>query len=473
MMKRFTVTFLALAAIILAIVPVGLVQAQTAYETTFLTSITYQNVGNANTTVRFDFYAQNSGTAITIERPLNANASGSLFVGNVENLPQGFQGSAVMSAGEPIIGTLVQFGVNVPTRNRPLSNGFSSGQGSNTFLIATVLKNQFNQTTKFSVQNTDSSPVNAEVKFFRVGEGTPAHTEQISNLPVGAARFFDAGTITQLGNQFNGSVVIEATGNVIASALELGIGGAQATYAAAFEGVAQGANTVYMPKALCDTFGGQRTAYAIQNTSTTTNASVTVTYSNGGTQAATITPGGKASFQTCEATGANMVGINGSARITSTGAEIIGIGKAFGTGLTTAFVGETQGASRLALPYVRWATDANYNAGDASRGQRTFIAVQNLGGDLAAGAVRVRYVGPDGQTLGTHDLPAIAQNAKVNSTPANANLAEFGYAAGTFGGGAIVEGPAGSQLVVVATVAQRDAGANLTLGEDYNGIPIQ
>lgn len=464
---------MALVAIVLAIMPVGLVNAQSAYQTPFLTSVTYQNVGGSNTTVTFQFYAQNSGTAITIDRQLNAGASGSLFIGSVNELQAGFQGSAVMSAGEPIIATMVQFAIDAPTKNRPLSNGFSSGDGSNTFLIATVLKNQFNQTTRFSVQNTDSDAVSGEVRFFRVGEATPVHTESISSLPAGAAQYFDAGDISELGDSFNGSVVIEVDGSVVASVLELGIGGGQATYATSFEGVAQGGTTVYMPKALCNTFGGQNTAYAVQNTSTTDNANVTVTYSNGATQQATILPGAKESFQTCNATGADMSGINGSARITSTGGTIVAIGKAFGTGLTTAFVGASQGSSNLALPYVRWATAANYDAGDPSRGQRTFIAIQNLGDALAAGDVTVRYVGPDGATLGTHELPAIAENAKVNSTAESAGLSEFGYAGGTFGGGAIIEGPAGSQLVVVATVAQQDTTNDQTLGEDYNGIPIQ
>jgi hypothetical protein len=55
----------------------------------------------------------------------------------------------------------------------------------------------------------------------------------------------------------------------------------EAPKVSAFEGVAQGSNTIYMPSALCN-FGTtlQSTAYAVQNTSTSNSANVTVTYKN-------------------------------------------------------------------------------------------------------------------------------------------------------------------------------------------------
>jgi len=50
---------------------------------------------------------------------------------------------------------------------------------------------------------------------------------------------------------------------------------------------------------------------------------------------------------------------------------------------------------------------------------------------------------------------------------------EFGHNNnGTFGGGAIITGPGGSQLVAVARVESKVPATSETVGEDYNGIVI-
>jgi hypothetical protein len=462
-------------AVAAAALPVGLASAQTAYATSFITSITYQNVGSANAQVTFTFYPGGNAAPIPIQRSLPANASDSLYVGAVAEISAGFSGSVVISSDQPIVATAVQ----VPTgtvKVRPLSNGFS--QGESTVLIATVLKNQFNQTTRFSVQNAGQTPANWTVRFFAKGSSTETTSQPASNVPAGAAVSYDAGTVPNLPANFDGSAIIDTggSGQIVATALELSTTGAGAS---SFEGVSTGGTTIYMPSALCNAFGGQNTFYAITN-STAQAAEVTVNYRDlagnpkGSPQVQTAPANSKTSFRTCD--GGVGDGFNGSAVITSNGPEIVAIGKVSGLGLSTAFVGSNTGTNKLALPYVRWATEANYNAGNAERGQRTFITIQNAGSSaLAAGDVTVRYVGKDGQPVGVaHPLGAMAPGQKLNSNATFAGVAEFGYAAGQFGGGAIVEGPAGSQLVVVARVSQNLAtDTSVTVGEDYNGIPVQ
>jgi hypothetical protein len=223
-----------------------------------------------------------------------------------------------------------------------------------------------------------------------------------------------------------------------------------------------------MPSALCNYFGAS-TAYAIQNTSNSASANVTVTYSNGTTQNASIPAGGKNSFLTCAAGVGD--GFLGSATITATGADIVGIGKVFGQGLSTAFVGASSGAENIALPYVRWATQANFDAGIH---QRTFIAIQNVGGSAVTGDVVVRYVDKNGVTVGTHTISTdIPSGGKVNSNATNGGLTEFGmYPDGTFGGSVLIDGPAGASLVAIARVQSVVPGVE-NVGEDYNGIPVQ
>ncbi len=475
-MRRVKISFL--LAVLLVLVSVAIVLGQ-AYTTSFITSITYQNVGTSDATVTFNFYNEASGTPITVNRTLPAGAGSSLYVGGLtgsEALPSGFQGSAVMSSDQPLVATLVQIPQSSTVKNRPLSNGFSSGASQ--VLIASVLKNQFNTNTRFSVQNVDSTNIDITVEFYPVGSTTPIIVTA-NNIPPGAAKYFDAGTLSQLGSSFNGSAIVKAVqsgsstpANIVASAMELQIADVGAR---AFEGITGGSTKVYMPTALCNYYG-TTTFYAVQNVDNTNTANVTVKYSNGATDSASISPGGKKSFNTCNVT---SPGFSGAATIESTGANIVAIGKVGGSGRYTAFLGETSGASKLALPYVRWTSDANYNAG---KRQRAFIAIQNISG-TTVNNVQVKYMNKNGEVVGIHTISSIADGAKANSKAIDATpqpghnsseLEEFGTPdanpGGGFGGSAVVEGPTGSKLVAVVRISSK-VGSGI-VAEDYNGIPL-
>lgn len=475
-MKRKLGSIVAVTAIAVAgLAPSSTAYAQSAYDTSFQTSITYQNVGNAPATIQFEFYPENNGTPTRVDRTLATGASSSIFVGGLTELANFRAGSAVVSSDQPIVATTVQIAPSTsPVRNRLLSNGFN--RGSNKQLIATVLKNRFNSSTKFSVQNSGTTAASGTIKFFNADAGgaeVGAARQTITNLAPGAARYFDASGISALPSPFNGSATIEMTsGEVVAAAMELSTNGVTAS---AFESVTEGATKVFMPSALCDAFGGQRSAYAVQNTSATASTTVSVQYSNGGApQVKTIGPGAKASFITCEAgVGANF---SGSATITSSAAPIVAVSKVYGTtdatrGFSAASLGATQGAARIALPYVRF-TQTQFESGQR---QRTYIAIQNLGAELPAGSVTVKYIDKDGRVVGAPVSinVAIPQGGKVNSNPSQLGAAgaEFGYSGTQYGGGAIIEGPAGSQLIAVARVLTKNSGVEY--GEDYNGTPIQ
>lgn len=453
----------------------GIARADTAYTASFTTSITYQNIGSATANIVLTYYTENTGTQISGgSYTLAPGASSSIFAGNVTGLPAGFRGSAVLSSDQPIAATLVQISTGAGTlvRNRPLSNGLS--EGSNNVLLATVLRNRFDTTSRFAIQNADSGPVNFTLRIFNAdANGALVATDTKNNVPPNTAIYYDMATIPGVPDNFSGSATIEATGKVVASVMELSVSGVAAS---AFEGVTGGANTVYMPSALCNAFGGYNSFYAVQNTSTSQSANVTVTYKDlnnntVGTQTGNIGPGAKQSFATCG--GGMGDGFNGSAIITSSGAPIVAIGKVGGLGVSSAFIGATSGASKLALPYVRWTPKPIYDSGQR---QRAFIAIQNIGGPLSAGQVTVKYVDKNGNTLQTQSLDALGSGAKqsVNWSQVGGDT-DFGFypGDGSFGGGAIIEGPAGSQLVAVVRIQSADPGGATGVGEDYNGIPIQ
>jgi hypothetical protein len=473
---------------------VGSVAAQEpAYRTAFTTSITYQNISTDAATIAITFYGSGTPYTYNREEPLPAGAGTSLFVGGLNNVESGFQGAAVLSSNAPIVATMVQVPQNnTEVKNRPLSNGFTGDQGASRYLIPTALRTRFQATTIFSAQNVDSVALDITANFYEVAENTPTATITRQNVQPGASTYFDLGDSVNtpgIPENFNGSAIVTAThtgnaataGRIVASAMELGTQGnsVAAQYrAAAFEGSRQGAQKVYMPTALCAVFGGQTTAYAVQNT-TNAQITVTVTYYNAtngevaGTQEKPIAGNAKESFIACDAGVGNN--FSGSAVVESSVADsIVAIGKKFVPQgiLTTAFAGSPVGSSSLALPYVRWATATNYQAGN-DRGQRAFIAVQNVGPDAVSG-VQVLYKNPDGETVCTHDLAELPSGQKLNSNvgtncPALTETG-FGYwPNGTFGGSVIVQGPAGSQLLAVATI--QSFFNNTVVAEDYNGIP--
>lgn len=453
----------------LSLLSTSLVSAQSnAYATSFTTSITYQNVGTASANSSLTYFAENSSTPIqTSLAALPAGAGSSVFVGNVSQVTAGFKGSAVLSSDQPLVATLVQIPASASVvKNRPLSNGFSAGASK--VLLATVLKNQFNSTTVFSVQNAGSAAVTFNVRLIPTSGATI--TIPVSNLPAGAAKYFDLGALSQVPSPFNGSATIEGPSgsSLVATAMELSTNGPAAS---AFEGVTGGAAKVYMASALCNAFGGQTSFYAIQNVATSGTASVKVTYNNGKTETKSVAAGAKASFSGCGDSGSlNPAGFSGSATIDATNGTVVAIGKVSGLGISSAFLGAPSGASKLAAPYVRWTTSQFVPGGR----QRAFIAIQNLGAPTAANAVKVKYYNKDGVLVGTHNLGAMATGAKLNSNPSNIGAAgaEFGYSGSQFGGGAVIEGPAGSQLVAVIRVASSTGGTAL-VAEDYNAIAIQ
>jgi hypothetical protein len=472
----------------------GSVAAQTvyAYNTPFTTAITFQNVSTAATAVNFEFYNAGSSQAFGLYRSLDGAAGSSLYVGNSNvGVASGFLGSTVLATEQDVLATAIQLAPSSSSvKNRPISNAFTVGYTpvSAQVLLASVLKNKFNTTSKFAIQNVSNQAVNMTINIYNADNpSAPPITINYTNVPVGAAKHVDMNSAVS-ASSFNGSAVVTANGDIAGTVLELSTNG----YAAkAFEGISAGATTVYMPTALCRAFHsnpalGTTTAYAVQNVATSGSTNVTVTYYPGGaTDTATIAAGAKQSFNGCvkvNGTSINGDGFTGSAKIVSSGSNIIAIGKAYKSSdatYSTAFIGESAGAQKLALPYVRY-SEYNYTNG---KNQRAFIAIQNISSSSVSG-VQVKYYNTKGELVGTHSLNSIAGNQKANSTAKDAALAaghsqielyEFGNpesGQAGYGGSAIIQGPAGAQLVATARIATWDFNASAEVAEDYNAFRL-
>lgn len=503
MKKRILIIVLAL---VLVFAPIYVDSANAAARSiSWIVSVTYQNVGLAATPVTVSFYQEGSATPVSFDAgTLAAGAAASFYMGNVADIAAGFRGNAVMSSQQPLVATVVQFHQNAPgetVKMRMLSNGFSSTDGSNQYLVATVLGNTFNRTTIFSVQNLEAEAILATLNFYAVADGSLASSKTVE-IPASSSKYVELDQTTMTGlpsATFNGSVIITAVkkaststpANIIAGASELYT---NSNVGANFEGVplSRASNKIYLATALCKKFGLD-TYYAVQNASLTTGAAITVTYYNADGSTKTtdgpypIGAGQKKSITTCTpSTGVNMAGFTGSAVISTTDptSKIVAIGKAQASQPITAayaevftiFNGEPAGYSKIALPFVRWASDARFLAANNYGGyQRTYVAVQNL--DSSEAKVNVKYFDKIGTLIETQTL-TIASNSKANSDPSSAgalgtagmNPGEFGYYTdGSFGGGVIIEAhPDNPTAKFIAIARVQHPGA----GEDYNGISV-
>lgn len=515
---RFPVAILVMLSVMIIQASPG-VQAQSAKDAPWLVSVTYQNVGSGPATITVNFYGEGSATPITFnplegigDGKLAAGAGASFFIGSVSGIPDGWRGNAVVLSDQPLVATVVQFSNTPGFKMRLLSNGFQASDASEQYLIATTLWNKFNRTTVFSIQNTENVPIKATIRFYDADNNGQLASQVTYTIPANSSKYIDMSKTADTGltgrTSFNGSAIVtavlasdEATpAKVVAAASEYYI---NRPVAANFEGVplSRASTTVYMATALCERFGLD-TFYAVQNASLTDRAFIEVVYRDtSGNIVATdgryqIGPGQKKSINTCAPSdGTNMSGFTGSAVIysynantgTTPGAPIVAIGKAQ-TSLRaptpntadafTAFMGEPSGVSKIACPFIRWASDANFVPANPGK-QRTYIAIQNL--ENTTIKVIVTYKDRNGNTVGTPQILTIPAYSKANSDPNSAgavaagsafgmNPGEFGYYRdGGFGAGAIIEAhPDNPTAKFIAIVRANNAGAS----EDYNGPPV-
>ncbi len=486
MSKKILFALVAVMLLSAMIVPAAF--AQSATNQAWVSSIAYYTPSDSAGTLSVSFYAEGSATPITLpDIALPAHASGQLLVGGVSTLPTGFKGSAVLSSDVYVVSAAVQFAADPDLGNygRLIYTGFSDADAAAQIFIPTLLNHKFGFTSTLAIQNTESFEVTANVKVYAAGSTTPVKD---LNYDIPAQSDKILGGASNAGDlmpaDFTGSAVITGAkkgdaataGKLVASVQETMDSGREAY---AFEGVSAGADTIYMPSIACEATSQPVTSYfAIQNVSMTNTASVSIDFYDttgaliGNMPAKSLAPGAKLSENPCPYGVA--VGKLGSAVIKSTGANIIAMGKMRSKngigGVSTAFLGLATGATKVALPFVRWAatTSSDYS---------TYIAVMNIGSAPATN-VQAKYYDANGNLKGTETLATagspINRFIKKNTTAMSAGA----LTGGTFGysplGGAVEI--TSDQPVAVVVRAQKDVvpalGTTTRFAEDYNGIAV-
>lgn len=434
--------------------------------TGFSTTITYQNVGLDIAHITILYYPEGQSTPISIARPdLPVGASATVSIGNLETTPASFKGSAVIKSDVEVAVLMTQIPTTVNVKARPLAGATTKGTAS--IWLLNIVK-VTGMAAIISVQNLDNNPAN--IKFTFYGGVKPVILSK-NNIPVGGSAYIDLADMSDLPNLYAGSVLVESVragnntpGKITGMSLN---SDGTATDANATESIAGGGTTIFMPVAMCYAMGGMSTSYFIFNTDPIQSATVTVTYNTGKSDSQSLPSRTGRYFSAC-APKSTASGYYGYATIKSNGPLILAKGVIKNMGVSATFIGQSTGTDKLAFPFVSYSA-SQYTTGQRSR---TTISVMNLGGNLAAGAVKAKYFGKDGKLMGTYAFPAFASGMKIETNAAQLGAvgAEFGYYSdGTSGGSVIVEGPAGSSLMAVGLVLNV-VSSGVYSGEMYNGI---
>lgn len=462
-------------------------QAVTA---TFTSQIVYQNPTAVAGNLTASFYPELNGTpqaTISIPIAVPAYGSGSILVGSVSGLLANFKGSAVLSADFDVVASTIQI-PNANTTNRILATGFRSSDATSDLYLPTFLNGAFNAKSSFAVQNVEGQSVDITATFLPV---SGAATVITATIPANASRFFDSrtpATIPGVAVNFNGSVRVVAVrtgtatpGLVVGTAEEFFTTDGKA-YGYEAVPLASAASTIYLPTSLCGyaptgpTAQNATSVFAFQNTSafTVTATAHWLNTSNVevGNQVFTdIGPSAKKSINPCNAVGVPNPGFLGSGYISvSGGGKGVVVAKVSATvpGYQTGFLGQGQGAPKLAFPYMRYKANPQA-AGDIA----SSVSVQNIGASpIATGTLSLAFYDLNGNVVRsgvTNSALGIGAKFSVGlGTVSNSQLTMSGAVPTTaFEGSLIVTGPNGSQLIAVSRHQQLDY---LFWTEDYNGI---
>lgn len=303
-------TFFVLALTVALLVAVVPVSAQVpAPGGPYNTGFTIQNLETQAATCVFSLYDA-TGAAKYTSGNLTVPQGGSYFtyVGSL-SVASG-QYSAVVSCDRQVAAVANTTGSN----NASSYSGIGSTQTATTLYAPGVYKNYAGYNSNIVVQNTTGSPINITLTIYN--GSTQVDTETRSNVPANASVSFDQSTRTALGNGlFAGKIT--ATGAVAA---EVNIWNS-AGQLFAYNPFSSGALTAYAP-VLMNGYFGFNTALTVQNVDTA-SANVTVTYSNGKTSTGTIAGGASKLFYTPNE--GLPAGWLGSAKITSTGGNIVAL----------------------------------------------------------------------------------------------------------------------------------------------------
>jgi hypothetical protein len=243
MVGKITATSLGVAfvlALVLMLAPVTQVNAQQGVDWT--TGFQVQNLGTTTATAEIVLYNQDGTPAATISgESIPANGSKTYFP--VPNVSEGFQGSAVISADQPVAAILNILG---NSGSSPYYSEAATGitEGATTVNLPLILRGNSGFNTWFAVQNAGSAAANVTVEFTAGGAGNSFTTSPVSIEP-GASQIFDQSVQSQLGALFVGSAKVTSTEPLAVVVNQVGTGALNTQFT--YSGFPAGSDSIALP----------------------------------------------------------------------------------------------------------------------------------------------------------------------------------------------------------------------------------
>jgi hypothetical protein len=170
----------------------------------FKTVVQVQNVGSSATEVRVTY---SDGVVVT-SNPVPPKSSVS-FYNWTEGHASNFLGSAKIESigGSDIVGTVNQTN-DIQSSSYNLFVG-----GAGTFVLPTIMRNYYDYSTSFQIQNVSTSAVDCVVTY---DDGVPAAPSgSLTGIPAGGSVLVPNRNETGHGNNYTGSATVVCTGDVV------------------------------------------------------------------------------------------------------------------------------------------------------------------------------------------------------------------------------------------------------------------
>ena len=363
-----------------------------------------QNVGSGTASVQVTAYSS-TGTTYTASSNVAQGGSATFLPADFAGMPNGFQGSAVVTATTDIRGI-----VNVTNRlagSYGVSGGLAAGQyqgmsaGATTLNFPLAKNNYYDKTTTFYIQNTGVASATASA-VFKMGGGTYNYTSP-SMLPGTMVAFGPADAGAPSGNSAVGSLSVTSAQPIAGVVLEHKNFENPAKQLQATRGFtgADADTTLYAP-IIKNNFFNRFTGLQVQNVSGSP-VNITVTYKG----ASPACPGTYTDTTTGLAAGAShtFVHLGSSTNLPTNclaGAQVVA------TGNVVAIVNESYTAAAVSAGKTQEATTYSAFANSAattlvqlplakedSYNKGTGVQVQNVSSSSTASVV-VTYRGPSG-----------------------------------------------------------------------------
>jgi len=248
-------------ALVLAMLLVGSVAGQGI---TYNTGFQVQNLGTGTATITIIYYNQDGSVAASV--PDSIPAGGSKTYYPLTAVPDGFNGSVVISSDMPIAAIANELG-NAGAYAASYA-GFDAG--ATTINLPLIMRGNYGFNTWFNVQNAGTSDAHVTVTYTPGSAGSGA--TQTATIKPGAAYTFDQSTFTALGSMFVGSAQVTSDQAIVATCNQVG-----PTTLFAYDGFtpAQSATTLAFPLVNANNYG-YKTGIQIMNIG---SAATTVTIS--------------------------------------------------------------------------------------------------------------------------------------------------------------------------------------------------